>query len=450
MTVEDTAVGRPTRSAKTVRRAIAASTVGTALEWYDFYIYGTAAALVFPALFFPTSDPQVALIASFATFGVGFAARPLGAAIFGHLGDKYGRKLSLTLTMVIMGAASLAIGFLPTYETIGIAAPILLVTLRLVQGIGVGGEWGGAVLISMEQDPTGKRRGFFASWTGFGAPLGSVISTTVILVVSSTTGDAFVGSGMSAGWRWPFYISILLIAVGIFIRLRVEESPEFVAAKRDNKTVRQPLLEVFKRHPREIVITAMVRAAENGPYYLFAAFILSYGSKELGVSRDFLLLAVTVAAGLTLVTVPLVGHLSDHHGRKKIISIGILTSAVWAFAYFGMLETQSAAIIFAAVSLSLLPWSLQYGPQPAFIAESFSTSVRASGAGLGYQLGGAVWGGFAPMIAAALLPRGVWLIPCYILALCAISAVALRLLPDRTGQPLIDDDPVSAPPTPRT
>ncbi len=448
MTVTDATATRPTRSPKKVRRAIAASTVGTALEWYDFYIYGTAAALVFPALFFPTANPQVALIASFATFGVGFAARPLGAAIFGHLGDKYGRKLTLTLTMIMMGAASVAIGFLPTYQSIGIAAPILLVTLRLVQGIGVGGEWGGAVLISMEQDSDGSRRGFFASWTGFGAPLGSVISTTVILVVSTVSGGSFADSGMSAGWRWPFYLSILLIAVGIFIRLRVEESPEFLAAKHLNKTVRQPLLEVFKRHPREIVVAGMIRAAENGPYYLFAAFILSYGSKELGVGRNLLLVGVTVAAGLTLVTVPLMGHLSDRHGRKKIISIGIAASAVWAFVYFGMLGTHNVVIILAAVCLSLLPWSLQYGPQPAFIAESFSASVRASGAGLGYQLGGAIWGGFAPMIAAALLPHSVWLIPCYILVLCAISTVALRFLPDRTGRPLIDDatpDPLATP-----
>jgi MFS family permease len=444
---EEAAAPPPARSPKRVRRAIAASTVGTALEWYDFYIYGTAAALVFPTLYFPSSNPHVALIASFATFGVGFAARPLGAAIFGHLADKYGRKLTLTLTIAIMGFASVAIGFLPTYQSIGIAAPILLVALRLLQGIGVGGEWGGAVLISMEQDTGGKRRGFFASWTGFGAPLGSVISTTVILVVSSISGDAFAGASLAAGWRWPFYISILLIAVGIFVRLRVEESPEFLAAKRHNKTVKLPLLEVFKRHPREIFVTGMLRAAENGPYYIFAAFILSYGSKELGVSRDLLLLGVTVAAGLTMITVPLMGLISDRRGRKPVIGAGIAVSAVWAFAYFGMLGTHSVAIIFVAVCLSLLPWSLQYGPQPAFIAESFSTSVRASGAGLGYQVGGAVWGGFAPMIAAALLPYSLWLIPCYVVVLSVISAVALRSLPDRTGQPLIDD---TVAPTPIT
>ena len=424
------------RSPKKVRRAIAASTIGTALEWYDFYIYGTAAALVFPALFFPSVNSHVGLVASFATFGVGFFARPLGAVIFGHLGDRYGRKLVLTATMVLMGTASVAIGFLPTYEAIGIAAPILLCALRLLQGIGVGGEWGGAVLMSMEQDAGGKRRGFFASWTGFGGPLGAVLSTLVILSVSAITGDAFAGSALSAGWRWPFYFSVLLVAVGIFIRMRVEESPEFVEAKQHNKLVKAPLLEAVRHHPREILVGGMIRAGETGPYYVYAVFILSYGSAELGVSRNVLLLGITVAAALTLFTVPWSGHLSDSLGRKRVIYFGIVASAVWAFVYFGLLESRNYALILVAVCLSLLPWSFQLGPQPAFIAESFSTAVRASGAGLGYQLGSALWAGTASVIAAALLPFGVWLIPCYLLALCAISAIALRLLPDRTGQSL--------------
>ena len=441
MTVQNADVIEPVqRSPRKVRKAIAAATVGTALEWYDFYIYGTAAALVFPALFFPDTNPQVALIASFATFGVGFFARPLGAAIFGHLGDRYGRKLPLTLTMLIMGISSLAIGFLPTYHSIGILAPILLVVLRLLQGIGVGGEWGGSVLISMEQDTNGKRRGFFASWTGFGAPLGAVLSTGVILIVSAISGSSFSGAGLSAGWRWPFYISVLLVAVGIFIRLRVDESPEFEEAKRKNKTVRQPLLVVLKRHPREILVAGMIRAAENGPYYVFAAFILSYGSKNLGMSQDMLLLGVTVAAGLTLVTVPLMGYLSDTYGRKRIIQIGVVLSAVWVFVYFGLLQSNSTAIIMLAVCVSLLPWSVQYGPQPAFIAESFSTNVRASGAGLAYQVGGAIWGGLAPMIAAALLAYGVWWIPAYMLLLCGITMIALQFLPDRTGLPLLEGE----------
>lgn len=432
-------VRQRTAQPRKVRKTIAAATIGTALEWYDFYIYGTAAALVFPHLFFPTSSPQVALIASFATFGVGFFARPVGAAIFGHVTDRFGRKLTLMLTMVLMGGASVAIGFLPTYDAIGVAAPLLLVLLRLVQGIGVGGEWGGAVLISMEQDVNGKRRGFFASWTGFGAPLGAVVSTGVVLAVSAGFGDDFDGSSLAAGWRWPFYASVLLVAVGIFIRLGIEESPEFVEAQDKGETSKRPVWDALTQHPREVSIAAMMRAAENGPYYIFAAFILSYGVSELGQDRDVLLLAVTAAAALTLVTIPLSGHLSDKFGRKRVMYVGIGATAVWSLCYFGLLGVGNAVVIFVVVSVSLLPWSFQYGPQPAFIAESFPTTVRASGAGLGYQIGGAIWGGLAPLIAAALLPLGVWAVSLYLLALCAISTIALQFLPDRTGMALTED-----------
>lgn len=428
------------RSPRKVRRAIAAATTGTALEWYDFYIYGTAAALVFPDLFFPAESQEVALLASFATFGVGFFARPVGAAIFGHVADRHGRKLSLMLTMFIMGTASLAIGFLPTYDQIGVYAPLALVMLRLLQGIGVGGEWGGSVLIAMEQDAGGRRRGFFASWTGFGSPLGAVAATGVILAVSTVTGDGFDDTGLAAGWRWPFYISLLLVATGVYIRLKVEESPEFERTKKQQRIERQPLVQVLKRHPKEILVAAFLRAAEVGPYYIFSAFILSYGSNHLGVNRDLLLLAITVAAGLTLFTVPLMGHLSDRIGRKKIIYSGIIITVVWAFVYFGLLGTKSTVVVVIVVSLSLLPWSIQYGPQPAFIAESFSTMVRASGTGLGYQIGGAVWGGFGPLIAASLLTLNVWFIPVYLIGLCIISAVSLTFLPDRTGQPLVTGD----------
>lgn len=429
-----------TSEPRKVRKTIAAATIGTALEWYDFYIYGTAAALVFPKLFFPNSSPQMALIASFATFGVGFFARPVGAAIFGHVTDRFGRKLTLMLTMVLMGGASVTIGFLPTYDAIGILAPVLLVLLRLLQGIGVGGEWGGAVLISMEQDVDGKRRGFFASWTGLGAPLGAVISTGVVLGVSAAFGDDFDGSSLTAGWRWPFYASVFLVAVGIFIRLGIEESPEFVDTKHKGQTSKRPVWDALTQHPRAVLIAAMMRASENGPYYIFAAFILSYGVTELGQDRDVLLLAVTAAAALTLVTVPLSGHFSDKFGRKRVMYVGIAATAVWSLCYFGLLGTGNASVIFIVVTVSLLPWSFQYGPQPAFIAESFPTNVRASGAGLGYQIGGAIWGGLAPLIAAALLPLGVWAVSLYLLVLCVISTLALQFLPDRTGMPLTDDE----------
>ncbi|MGZ5292442.1 MAG: MFS transporter [Actinomycetota bacterium] len=294
-----------------------ASTVGTSLEWYDFFLYGTVAALVFPELFFPNSSSYVGVLEAFATFAVGFAARPVGAAIFGHYGDRIGRRNTLIVTLLLMGAASVAIGLLPTAASIGAWAAILLVCFRIVQGIGVGGEWGGSVLLAMEWSRS-KRRGFVGSLPQLGVPIGLLLSTGVVALTMNLTGDAFD----TWGWRIPFLISFLLVLIGLVIRLKVDESPEFLAIVAAGKVERKPVTEVVRRHPREIVLTALMRLAEQTPFYLFTAFVLAYGTEELGLSRRLLLAGTMVAAALALFTVPFFGWLSDVVGRKRLYVTG--------------------------------------------------------------------------------------------------------------------------------
>ncbi len=414
-----------------LHRAMVASTVGTSLEWYDFFLYGTCAALVFPDLFFPSASNYAGTIAAFATFAVGFLARPVGAAIFGHYGDRIGRRNTLIATLVLMGIASVAIGVLPTAATIGAWAAILLVVFRIVQGIGVGGEWGGSVLLAMEWSRSG-RRGFVGSWPQLGVPIGLLLSSGVIAVTMRVTGDAFD----TWGWRIPFLLSFLLVLIGLAIRLKVEESPEFRRLVDSGRVARRPVSDVIHRHPREILLTALMRLAEQIPFYLFTAFVLSYGTDQLGMSRRLLVAGTLAAATLALFTVPFFGWLSDRVGRKRLYVTGAALTFAIAVPYVALLGTAVPVVVFATIALSLIPHDMMYGPQAALIAEAFEPEVRYSGASLGYQLASVIAGGPAPLIAAWLLHTfGTgYAIAAYIMVSAAITIAATLLLREGAGR----------------
>jgi len=411
------------------RRAVIASTVGTTIEWYDFFLYNTAASLIFPTLFFPKQAAFTGILLSFGTQFVGFAARPVGAAIFGHYGDRIGRKAMLIATLLLMGVSTTLIGVLPTYHTIGYLGPILLTLLRIGQGIGVGGEWGGSVLLSMEWGSV-RRRGLMASWPQLGVPLGLLLSTGVVRLLTNWTGASFD----NWGWRIPFLLSIVLIGIGLYVRLRVLESPEFAAVKETEAVVRRPLLEVIRTEWPTVLSSAFVRLGEQAPFYLFTSFVLTYGTKQLGLNRNGLLNDILIAATIGLISVPLFGHLSDRIGRRRVYGAGIVLTGVFAFPYFGLLNTKTAALVLIAIVVSLVFHDMQYGPQAALIAEGFGTNLRYSGAGLGYQLASVIAGGPAPLIATRILQdtgssTGIsW----YIIGCCVLGLVALLLMPRRS------------------
>jgi MFS family permease len=427
------------------RRAVFASTVGTSIEWYDFFLYGTAAALVFPDLFFPDQSKFAGILLSYGTQFVGFAARPIGAAIFGHFGDRIGRKGTLVATLLLMGVGTFLIGCLPTYASIGVLAPVLLVLLRVAQGLGVGGEWGGSVLLAMEWGSR-KRRGLMASFPQMGVPMGLLLATAAVKLMEGWTGDSF----MTWGWRVPFLLSAVLVAIGLYVRLRVMESPEFAAVRQQETVVKMPVLEVIRTQPREILTSAFVRLSEQAPFYLFITFVLTYGVEHVGMDKGALLNFTLVAAAIGLVSVPLFGHLSDLIGRRLMYGIGIVGTAVFAFPYYGLLDTGKSGFVLLAIVASLIFHDMQYGPQAALIAERFGTNVRYSGAGLGYQLASVIAGGPAPLIAAKILEdtgSSTW-ISWYIVGCCAIAMIALISMPARREMPedekVIDLDDVAA------
>src|SRR6202158_1736382 len=357
-----------------LRKAVIASTIGTAIEWYDFFIYGIAAGLIFGKLYFPNEEPLTGTLAAFATYFIGFVGRPIGAAIFGHYGDLIGRKATLIATLLCMGIATFLIAFVPTYGSIGIWGAVILTVLRMIQGIGVGGEWGGSVLLSMEWSRTHGQRGLVASWPQFGVPCGLFLSNLAVLAFSQLTGDQFV----TWGWRLPFALSVVLVGVGLWIRLGILETPVFQQLLDNKKIEKAPIIEVFKKHPKEILLSALLRMSEQTPFYIFTAFIFAYAVGTLHMSRDLLLIAVLVASCVSFVTIPLSGHISDRIGRRKMYLIGAATVGVFGFLYFGMVDTAIPSAVFVAIVLSLIPHDMQYGPQAALIAEAFTPRLRRS------------------------------------------------------------------------
>jgi MFS family permease len=417
---------------KQLRRAVVAATIGTTIEWYDFFLYSIVTGLVFAKLYFPESDPLVGTLEAFAIYAVGFAARPVGAAIFGHYGDKIGRKSTLIATLLVMGLATFAVAFVPSYAEIGIWGAVILTLLRFLQGVGVGGEWGGSVLLAMEWARSHSSRGLVASWPQFGVPAGLFLANAAVLVCSAWSGAAF----LTWGWRVPFFLSILLVAVGLYIRLGILETPTFAKLVAENRVERAPMIEAWRRHPKEIVLSAFARMGEQAPFYIFTAFVFTYATTVLKIPRDFVLAAVLVGALVSFFTIPFSGWLSDRIGRRRMYMIGAAVTAVFGFVYFALLDTGIWALVFIAIVLSLVPHDMMYGPQAALIAESFTGRLRYSGASLGYQLASVIAGGPAPLIATALFAAygSGYAIAGYIFLCAVISLLAAALLKDYTNQ----------------
>lgn len=418
--------------------AVIASTIGTTIEWYDFFLYGTAAALVFPKLFFPNEDPFTGMILAFGTFTVGFLARPLGGVIFGYMGDRVGRKSTLVTTLLLMGVSTMAIGFLPAYDDMemGVAAPLLLTLLRFLQGLGVGGEWGGAVLLALEYGHQGKR-GFYASWPQAGVPLGLLASTGVMAICQNALpAEAF----LDWGWRIPFYLSGLLIVVGLLIRMRILESPLFTAIKERNEIADAPVSETIRRHWRELLLIAGTRITENASFYLFTASAIAYGRDVLRVEAGVMLHAVNVAAAAEFITIPLFGILSDRWSRRRTYLAGCLFLIVFAFPYYAMLETGQTGWILLATILGLAGGhALLYSVQAALIPELFGTRLRCTGASIGYQMAVPLAGGVAPLIAAVLtktFPGQYWPLAAYIIFNSLISLACVLGLSETSRKDL--------------
>jgi metabolite-proton symporter len=418
-------------------RVIVASFIGTTIEWYDFFLYGTAAALVFNRLFFPTLDPLAGTLSAYGTFAVGFVARPLGGVVFGHFGDRLGRKQMLVWSLLIMGIATALIGLTPTYDRIGVWSPILLVVLRFIQGIGVGGEWGGAVLMAVEHSG-GERRGFHGSWPQMGVPGGLLLSTAVFALLSSTLSEA---AFLSWGWRVPFLASAVLVAVGLFVRLRVLESPSFQRVKETGRESRMPLLDVCREHPRSVLVGMGMRFAQNVIFYIYTVFVLSYGEKTLGYPRSGMLRGVMIASAVGLLTIPLWSYLSDRVGRRPIYLFGAVFSLAIVYPFFWLVARGPVFVGIAMVLAMNIGHDMMYGPMAAVLSELFGTHVRYSGASLVYQLTSVVSGGVAPFIATLLLARyGIEAVGVYMIACCAVTVVASWFVPETNRVTL--DEPV--------
>ena len=385
----------PTRD---LRKVIAASMIGTTIEWYDFFLYGSAAALVFNKLFFPKSDPLTGAMLAFATYALGFAARPLGGLVFGHFGDRIGRKRLLMLSLMLMGGATMLIGCLPTYGQIGVLAPILLVVLRLVQGFAVGGEWGGAVLIVAEHG-SAARRGFFTSWPQAGVAAGNVVATAVLVVMTATQSEA---DFLAWGWRIPFLLSVVLIGIGWWVRSTVAESPLFEAARAE-RAASAPVIEAIRTRPKALLTGAGLRMAENICYYVITTFSIVYITQEVGLTRQIALDAILIGSIVQFCAIPLFAMLSDKIGRRPVYAFGAALTGVWAFAFFKLLDTGATPLVILAIIVGLLGHAAMYGPQAAFMSEMFPTRIRYSGVSLAYQLTSIVAGSVAPIIALQIL-----------------------------------------------
>jgi metabolite-proton symporter len=432
---------RAANAAASLRKVIVASLIGTSLEWYDFFLYSTAAAVVFNRLFFPNVSPVTGTLLAFTTAAVGFIARPLGGIVFGHFGDRRGRKQVLVVTLLMMGISTVLIGVLPTYATIGVAAPVLLAVLRFVQGLGLGGEWGGAVLMTVEHGAAG-RRGLHASWPQVGVPMGNLLAAGALgLLGAVMSEDAF----LSWGWRLPFLFSGVLVLVGLWIRLTIAESPLFAEVERAGAKAKTPLLEVLRRHPRELLVAMAARIGTDVAFYTFTIYSLVYITGTVGLARSVGLAAVLVGSAFQLVLIPTFGALSDRWGRRPVYAAGAVAAAAWSFAFFPLLATGSTAVVVFAVVVALLTHAAMYGPQAAFIAELFSTELRYSGASMGYQLAGVLGGGIAPIVAIALVDvfGTAYAVSVYVLAMVVLTLVALAVAPETAERPLQQDPRVA-------
>src|SRR6201997_4489183 len=434
MTSAGVAIGQlsEVEHSRQLRRAVIASTVGTIIEAYDFLLYVLVAPLVFAKLYFPEAGPLVGILQAFGIYAVGFIARPVGAALFGHYGDRIGRKQTLIATLLLTGLSTFAVGFVPGYASIGIWGAVILTTVRFIQGLGIGGEWGGATLMAMEWARTDAHRGFITAWPQWGGPAGLFFANGAVLVFSAISGDQF----LDWGWRVPFWLSIVMVAVGLYIRLGLLETPVFQRILERQQVASGPVLEVLRRQPKEIILTALARMAEQGPFYVFAAFIFTYGTTVLHSSRDLLLSALLTATGLSAVTIPLSGYISDRIGRKRMYLMGAVTTGVFAFIYFAMMNSMVPGLIFLAIVMSFIPHDMVFGPQAALIAECFTARFRYSGASLGFHLSSVVAGGPAPLIATALFAAtgSGYAIALYILFCAIVSVVATAFLPDYTNR----------------
>ncbi|MGW6707698.1 MFS transporter [Streptomyces sp. NPDC054956] len=421
-----------------IRRIVAASLIGTTIEWYDFFLYGTAAALVFNKLFFPTADPLTGTLIAFLTYAIGFLARPLGGVVFGHFGDKVGRKKLLVLSLVMMGGATFAMGLLPTHASIGVGAPIMLTVLRLVQGFALGGEWGGAVLIVSEHGGP-EHRGFWASWPQSGAPGGNLLATGVLALLAAVQSDA---TFLAWGWRIPFLLSGLLVVVGLWIRLSVSESPVFLAARAEaagNAEVEKaPVVQVFRKDWRQVLTAIGTRFGENISYYVLTSFLLVYVTTHLGLPKTTALNALLIGSAVHFVTIPAWGALSDRIGRRPVTLIGSVGMALWAFGFFALVDSKSFAVITAAVTAGLLLHGAMYGPQAAFVSEMFDTKVRYSGASMGSQLASIIAGALAPIIAVELLKDYGSSVPVsvYLSAAAIVTTITVAFARETRGRDL--------------
>ncbi len=435
---------RPSSGENGIVKVVFASLIGTAVEWYDFFLYGSAAALIFGKLFFPDADPVNATLLAFGTYAVGFVARPLGGVVFGHFGDRVGRKKMLVVALMMMGAATFAIGLLPTYATIGIGAPILLLLCRLLQGFAVGGEWGGAVLMAAEHGSE-ARRGYWSSWPQAGVPLGNLLATGVLFVLAAFQSDAAFEAW---GWRIPFLLSAVLVLIGLYIRLQLEESPVFKEAKAEiaakkGESSHLPILEVLTTYPKEVLIAMGMRMAENISYYIFTIVSITYVTTYLDQDKDLILKMLLIGASLQFFLVPAVGALSDRVGRRPLYFAGALGVGVWGFVFFGLLDTNSPGKILLAVVVGLFFHTLMYAPQAAFFSELFGTSVRYTGASVGYQLASILAGALAPIIAVRLLgdatEKNTFAVGVYVAVAAVITIIAVAFAKETRATSLRHD-----------